>query len=524
MSVEIKVPRLGWSMEEGTFIEWLKRDGEFVDAGQPLFAIEGDKAIQDVEAIGSGILRISPQAPESGEAVRVGVTLAFLVSADEADPFAAAPSAASAAAGIGSSGPSAAEPSKPTPDKPATPKPTSPKPTSPSRTPEVPQPKPSRPEKPGPEVPKPGTTPSKTPSPAVPEPEITPPESPSPGTPSPEITPPRPSQPEISPAEPPIREPGSPSFVTRAQASRRRPAYGEIVGGQTAVAPPRISPRALRVAAELDVDWLSLLGTGRSGRIRERDVRAAADGTTSKSYLHRPTASAPTASAARTALRRTIAARMTAGSQQTAPVTLTTTADATNLVSLRAQFKSAAAAAHDHAVSPGYLAFITKLAARALAEHPQLNQQWIDGRIETPDGIHIAVAVDTEDGLLAPVVRDVAALGLRDVAARIADLTQRATAGQLTSAELTGGTFTISNLGAYGIDAFTPILNIPHCAILGLGRIEKRPAVVGDQIVPRDQMVLSLTFDHRIVDGAPAAKFLAGLRDKIENPSPWLVF
>jgi pyruvate/2-oxoglutarate dehydrogenase complex dihydrolipoamide acyltransferase (E2) component len=511
MPVEIKVPRLGWSMEEGTFVEWLKRDGEFVEAGQPLFAIEGDKAIQDVEAIGSGILRISPRAPESGAPVRVGVTLAFLVTADEVDPFA---------------GPQlAGEPGKPAPDKPATPKPTSPKPT-----PEVPQPKPSRPEKPGPEVPKPGTAPSKTPPPAVPEPEITPPKSPGPSTPGPEISPPRPSQPEISPAGPPLHEPGSPSFVTRAQASVRRPLDGQ----QTAVATrPRISPRALRIAAELDLNWRDVPGTGRNGRIRERDVRAAADGTTAKiapsaysttAYAHRAPVSAPAESAARAALRRTIAARMTAGSQQTAPVTLTTTADATNLVSLRAQFKSAAAAASTgDAVTPGYLAFITKLAARALAEHPQLNQQWIDGRIETPAGIHIAVAVDTAAGLLAPVVRDVAALGLRDVAACLADLTKRAESGQLAPADLTGGTFTISNLGAYGIDAFTPILNVPQCAILGLGRIEKRPAVVGDQIVPRDQMVLSLTFDHRIVDGAPAAKFLATLRQGIENPGPWLV-
>ncbi len=164
------------------------------------------------------------------------------------------------------------------------------------------------------------------------------------------------------------------------------------------------------------------------------------------------------------------------------------------------------------------------MAARALAQHPQLNQQWIDGRVETPDGIHIAVAIDTPAGLLAPVLRDVPATALREVAVRLADLTARALGGQLGSAELTGGTFTISNLGQYGIDAFTPILNVPQCAILGLGRIERRPAVVGDQIVPRDQMTLSLTFDHRIVDGAPAAKFLATLRQAIENPGPWLVF
>jgi len=187
MPVEIKVPRLGWSMEEGTFVEWLKRDGEFVEAGQPLFAIEGDKAIQDVEAIGSGILRISPRAPESGAPVRVGVTLAFLVTADEADPFAG-----------------------PEPGKPA--------------TPEVPQPKPSRPEKPGPEVPKPGTAPSKTPPPAVPEPEITPPRSPSPSTPRPEISPPRPSQPkrQLRAHPPPVQE-SAPSTHSRESQPRASP-------------------------------------------------------------------------------------------------------------------------------------------------------------------------------------------------------------------------------------------------------------------------------------------------------------
>src|SRR6478672_11400213 len=126
MAVEIKVPRLGWSMEEGTFVEWLKREGEFVESGQPLFAIEGDKAVQDVEAIGSGILRISPKAPESGEPVRVGVTLAFLVAANEPDPF-----FTSSLAGA----------------------------THSASQPEVPQPKSPRPDKPGPEVPRPGTVP-----------------------------------------------------------------------------------------------------------------------------------------------------------------------------------------------------------------------------------------------------------------------------------------------------------------------------------------------------------------------------
>jgi pyruvate dehydrogenase E2 component (dihydrolipoamide acetyltransferase) len=453
MPVEIKVPRLGWSMEEGTFVEWLKRGGDFVQAGQPLFSIEGDKAIQDVEAIGSGILRISPRAPDNGEPVSVGVTLAFLVTADEADPF------------------STTEPQKPQPGKPFVPQP----------KPEVPQPKPARPDQPGPEVP-------------------------------------RPSQPEIPPLEPPQHEPGSPTFGSRVHGSRQRGSDRRL---GSATVRPRISPRALRAADELGIDWREVIGSGRGGRIRERDVRAVTDGNRPTGRSRPAVARESTEDAARLALRRTIAARMSTGAQSTAPVTLTTTADATNLVNLRAQFK--AAATESETVTPGYLAFITKLAAHALAEHSHLNQQWIDGRIETPQGIHIAVAVDTAAGLFAPVVRDVPALGIREIAARLADLTTRAECGHLTPSELTGGTFTISNLGAYGIDAFTPILNVPQCAILGLGRIEKRPAVVGDQIVPRDQMVLSLTFDHRIVDGAPAAQFLATLREKIENPAPWLV-
>ncbi|HET6325400.1 MAG TPA: 2-oxo acid dehydrogenase subunit E2, partial [Planctomycetaceae bacterium] len=362
-----------------------------------------------------------------------------------------------------------------------------------------------------------------TPPPANPDPEIPSPNKPGPDLPSPklpgrEIPNPSPSEPEIGPSEPPMGEPGSPTFAAPLPGSRLSSPSRRFGSGESR---RRISPRAFRIAGELDVDWRDLPGSGRGGRIREGDVRAAVATLVRAPGMSLATGPpGSTASAASLALRRTIAARMTAGAQTTAPVTLTTTADATNLVSLRTQFKSSATTA---TVVPSYLAFITKLAARSLTEHPQLNQQWIDGRIETPDGIHIAVAVDTPAGLLAPVVRDVPALGVIEIAKCLHELTSRAESGHLRPAELTGGTFTISNLGAYGIDAFTPILNVPQCAILGLGRIERRPAVVDDQIVPRDQLTLSLTFDHRIVDGAPAARFLATLRQAIENPGPWLV-
>ncbi|HEX4070500.1 MAG TPA: dihydrolipoamide acetyltransferase family protein [Planctomycetaceae bacterium] len=418
MAIEIKVPRLGWSMEEGTFVEWLKREGQTVQAGEPLFAIEGDKAIQEVEAIGSGILRLAPRAPEIGETVKVGATLAFLLAPEEAETFRA-----------GDDQTVATTAERPAPSK--------------------------------------ENADFKTES--------------------------LPSEPAV--ATSPVRSNG-----------------------------PRISPRAARVAAELGVDWKTLQGSGRTGRIRERDVlnAVARQGPGRRGRTAPAPREVPAGSAPPQTYRRTIAARMLEGSQQTAPVTLTTTADATNLASLRAQFKATAPSPGDRI--PGYTDIMVKLVARALQEHPALNQQWIDDRIVTPDGVHIAIAVDTPAGLLAPVISDVPSLGLREIAARTHDLKERAHTSQLKPQELKGGTFTISNLGAFGIDAFTPIINLPQCAILGLGRIERRPMVVSDQIVPREAITLSLTFDHRIVDGAPAARFLAALRQAIENPGPWLVF
>jgi pyruvate dehydrogenase E2 component (dihydrolipoamide acetyltransferase) len=271
---------------------------------------------------------------------------------------------------------------------------------------------------------------------------------------------------------------------------------------------PAISPRARRAANELGIDWTQLRGGGTSGRIRERDVRAAAT-------VSRPSAP-PAASPA--PLRKTIAARTLQSSQTTAAVTLTTTADATNLVNLRKQFKEAGG------VVPSYTDFLVKLCAFALKEHPHLNARWANDRVELMVEVHIGVAVDTEAGLLAPVIRDAAGLGLRELAARSRDLIDRARQRKLKAEEMQGGTFTITNLGAFGIDAFTPLINVPEAAILGIGRIQRQPVVLGEnQIAIQDVVTLSLTFDHRIVDGAPAARFLRRLGEMIKNPGPWLM-
>jgi pyruvate dehydrogenase E2 component (dihydrolipoamide acetyltransferase) len=204
----------------------------------------------------------------------------------------------------------------------------------------------------------------------------------------------------------------------------------------------------------------------------------------------------------------------------TAAVTLTTTADATNLVNLRGQFEAVARPGRER---PGYTEIVVKVAAIALLDHPLLHARWEDDRLLIPDEPHIGIAVDTEEGLLVPVVRGAASLGLGEIVARARDLVRRARAGQLRPDEMQGGTFTVTNLGSLGVETFTPILNPPECAVLGMGRIGREPVLVGDQVVPRERMPLSLTFDHRIVDGAPAARFLRSLVRLIENPGPALI-
>jgi pyruvate dehydrogenase E2 component (dihydrolipoamide acetyltransferase) len=189
-------------------------------------------------------------------------------------------------------------------------------------------------------------------------------------------------------------------------------------------------------------------------------------------------------------------------------------------VRLRTQFRSAEADSPGTAI--GYTEFFVKLCAAALRQHPLLNSKWNDDAIVLHHEIHIGIAVDTDAGLLVPVIRNVPELSLRQIAIQSRDLIARARERRLRPEELQGGTFTVTNLGAFGIDAFTPVINPPQCAVLGIGRIARQPAIVDDHIEPRDQVTLSLTFDHRIVDGAPAARFLQSLVTIIENPGKWL--
>ena len=377
MAIEITVPRLGWSMEEGPFSGWLKRPGEQVDAGDMLFALESDKVTMDVESLDSGILYISADAPEAGAAVVIGQRLGYLLAKGEAAPVAAVQAEVTGAA-------------------------------------------------------------------AVPQAVLS-----------------KPREPVAAPAS------GAP-----------------------------VTPRARRVAKELGVDTSTMSGSGNGGRVRERDVRASA-----------PSSPPPPV----TSLRRTIAARMLRSHRQTAPVTLTRRADATGLVRFRNESKRAGGEA------PSYTDIVVRLSAAALQKHPALSGRWEDDHVVLPDAIHIGIAVDTEQGLLVPVIRNVPALTLEQVARRSRELIAAAQSRQLAGADLEGGVFTITNLGAFGIEAFTPIINFPEAAVLGLGAIRwEAVALESGVLATRQQLTLSLTFDHRIVDGAPAARFLQTLADSIE--------
>jgi len=379
MAHEIRVPRLGWSMEEGVFVGWRKHDGDHVRRGDVLFELEGEKASQEIEALDEGVLRIPPDGPQPGAVVAVGALLGHLVAEGETfDPAAAAPPASSTKA----------------------------------------------------------------------------------------------------------NDPLTQSMISRDPVTREN----RVIA----------TPRARRAAAKLGLDWRVIQGTGQGGRIRERDVRGATSIIPSRR-------SVPISR-----LRRTIAERMLRSARETAPVTLTTRADATALVEWRNRLKRELS---DDLV-PSYTDLVVKLTAETLRTHPLLAGRWCGDRIELPadDGFHIGIAVDAPDGLVVPVLRDAAGRSLAELTAESRRLIDAARHGRLQASDMQDGVFTVTNLGSFGIDAFTPIINFPETAVLGLGAIRLEPIVMEDgAIAARHCTTLSLTFDHRVIDGAPAARFLQDL-------------
>jgi pyruvate dehydrogenase E2 component (dihydrolipoamide acetyltransferase) len=326
----------------------------------------------------------------------------------------------------------------------------------------------------------------------------------------------------------PIEEPGR-AAATAPVASRPSVPSPETRPASAApVAPARqfVSPRARMVAADLGVDLTRVKGTGPGGRVLERDVLNAAPAARPAPTV--PVAPPPQpvpAPAAGTTipfagLRRTIAERMVRSQQTVAEVTLTAEVDVGEVAKLRQQVSDEWE--RQHGIRVGYTEVIVKAVAKALREHPQINSSLADDGIRLHGEVNVGVAVALDDGLIVPVVRAADQRSLIEIARAIRELSDKARGNRLSRDEVTGGTFTISNMGMLGVEAFTPIINWPECAILGVGQIAERAAVRDGQIVARPMMWLSLTFDHRIVDGAPAARFLARVRQLLE--SPYLLF
>jgi pyruvate dehydrogenase E2 component (dihydrolipoamide acetyltransferase) len=271
---------------------------------------------------------------------------------------------------------------------------------------------------------------------------------------------------------------------------------------------PRITPVARRLAAAHGVDTAALAGTGSGGRVTKADVEAAA----------RLGAPVSVESLPLGGLRAIIAERMAASARATARVTLVSEVDATALVEARESLKQSVA--DEWGFAPGYTDLLGLAVARALRAFPYMNARLSAGgeAIERLPFVNLGMAVDTERGLLVPVIRDADRLGLRAFGSEFRALVERARAGRSLPDDLSGGTFTLTNLGMVGVDAFTPVINPPEAAILGAGRIRARPVVWESEIVARQTMTLSLAFDHRLVDGAPAARFLQHVARLVELP------
>lgn len=408
MPHEIRVPRLGWSMEEGTFTSWLKQPGEMVSIGEPLYELEGEKATQAIESLDSGVLQLLPNGPAPGSVVAVGTLLGYLCAVGETIAF----------------------------------------PADDRRT-----------------------------DPAT----------------------------QTVSASLPSSTAANAAISTDSQSHQRTEAPPSTIGPS---ALPSATPRARRAARQLGVDWSRLAGTGRGGRIREADVRLASEMLSTDGSSEVLTLSSR---------HRTSALRLRHSQEHTVPVTLTTSADATQLVAWRRRLQAELVSR-----APTYTDLIAWQVRKVLRTHRQLAACWSDNAADlllpSANGFHLGIAVETPQGLLVPVVRESDSPDLDSFAVRSLELIARARAGRLSAAEMQGGVFTISNLGGYGIDTFTPIINYPETAILGLGALRRVPWLAADDsVVACTRISLSLTFDHAAHDGAPAAAMLRDVAAAIER-------
>jgi pyruvate dehydrogenase E2 component (dihydrolipoamide acetyltransferase) len=323
--------------------------------------------------------------------------------------------------------------------------------------------------------------------------------------------PPAEARSEAKPDEPTpsgSRQQGSPSEAAT------KPASAEVPSMRAEGEPIKASPLARRMARERGLDLAALTGTGPEGRIIAEDVERAGDGAG-------PGVAAAAAPAEEievvelTSIRKTIARRLTEAWQ--APVfQLSMTADASELASTRERMVELL---REGETKPTVNDVLTRLVASALQRHSPVNALFVDGRIHRYSSVNVGIAVATDSGLIVPVIRDAGRKSVLEIAAARADLVGRAREGKLQLADLEDGTFTISNLGMYGIEQFIAVLNPPQVAILAVGSIEDRPAAIDGSLAIRPTMTMTITCDHRAIDGSEGAEFLRTVKSLVESPS-----
>jgi 2-oxoglutarate dehydrogenase E2 component (dihydrolipoamide succinyltransferase) len=548
MSVSVSMPQLGESVTEGTVTRWLKKEGERVEVDEPLLEVSTDKVDTEIPSPASGILR--GISVDEDETVAVGAQLAVIDDGASGDAAPAADDSASA------------EPAEAESAQAAQPQATQ----SQAPQPQAPQPQESQPD----------TADSDGWSSRNVQPNYAPPAASSPAPAQGFTAPPAPSTPAYAP--PPAYGQQSPAAPPASVPAASVPAQGRPAPAESApsqadaqaadgapAAPanggdvPYVTPLVRKLAAEHAVDLESVTGTGVGGRIRKQDVIEAARAQREaqaqqaeapaaqpaqaqepqEAAAAQQAAPAPAATRAQAAAgpaaapsalrgttqrmsrpRQVIAQRMVESLHVSAQLTTVVEADVTAIARLREAAKQDFEAREG--VKLSFLPFFTLAAVEALKVHPKLNAV-IDGdQVTYHDAEHLGIAVDTERGLMVPVIHSAGDLNIGGLARKISDLADRTRSGKVAPDELAGGTFTLTNTGSRGALFDTPIINQPQVAILGTGTVVKRPVVVtdpalGEVIAVRSMVYLALTYDHRLVDGADAARFLTTVKNRLEE-------
>ncbi len=458
MSQEVTLPALGESVTEGTVTRWLKKVGDTVAVDEALVEISTDKVDTEIPSPIAGVVEAILVAED--ETVAVGAVLARIGDGSGAATTPAAPAAE----------PAVVEPS-------VAQVPVAEAPPAPEPTPE----------------PAPVAAPVAAP---------------------PVVTPPPVAAPAV--AAPPVPVPAPQVASAPAPAGLPQPLPP---GGR---AMPYVTPIVRKLAHDHGIDVSRITGTGVGGRIRKDDILAAAGQASQPAPFAAPTTVAASdlrgTSVPMSRLRKVIAERAVASMQQTAQLTSVVEVDVTEVAELRAVVKDQFVAATG--VKLSFLPFFVKAAAEALQVFPIINAIVDGDNIVYPATENISIAVDTERGLLTPVLKSVGELNIAQIAAAVSDLAERTRTNKLSPDELAGGTFTLTNTGSRGSLFDTPVVFLPQVAILGTGIVQKKPVVVthdgDDSIAIRQMVYLALSYDHRIVDGADAARFLTMVKDRLE--------